>query len=136
MIPSLLSSLILLGSYPMTQIYQHKEDYKRGDNTISLILGIKGTFIWTAIVFGGALLGFYFFLTQLFPFYIFILLILCLSPVLIYFFNWLYFAWKQPDKVNFEKTMLLNHYSSIGFIIFFLLLFVYRVYQGEIIFLP
>lgn len=30
----LLSSALLLGSYPMTQIYQHEEDTKRGDKTI------------------------------------------------------------------------------------------------------
>ncbi|MEM9390480.1 MAG: UbiA family prenyltransferase, partial [Bacteroidota bacterium] len=34
-IPGLLSSAILWGSYPMTQIYQHEEDSKRGDITLS-----------------------------------------------------------------------------------------------------
>ena len=31
-------------AYPMTQIFQHEED-KRGDETLSLKLGIKGTFL-------------------------------------------------------------------------------------------
>src|SRR5688572_14873419 len=43
-IPGLLSSLLLLGTYPMTQIYQHEEDAKRGDRTFSMMLGIRGTF--------------------------------------------------------------------------------------------
>ncbi|NJK83733.1 MAG: ubiquinone biosynthesis protein UbiA, partial [Saprospiraceae bacterium] len=56
--PAILSSLMLLGSYPMTQIYQHEEDAKRGDTTLSLKLGILGTFHFTAITFGLATAGF------------------------------------------------------------------------------
>ena len=41
-IPAILSSLLLFGSYPMTQIYQHEEDARRGDKTLSLKLGIQG----------------------------------------------------------------------------------------------
>ena len=39
-----LCTLMLLGSYPMTQVFQHEEDAKRGDLTLSRILGIKGLF--------------------------------------------------------------------------------------------
>ena len=35
-IPAVLSSILLFGSYPMTQVYQHKEDGRRGDKTLSL----------------------------------------------------------------------------------------------------
>ena len=57
-LPALLSSALLWGSYPMTQVYQHEEDKERGDITISLKLGILGTFHFTAVTFGLANIGF------------------------------------------------------------------------------
>ena len=39
------SSLLILGSYPLTQVYQHEEDAARGDLTISRLLGVRGTFL-------------------------------------------------------------------------------------------
>lgn len=46
---AIVSTLFLSGSYPLTQIYQHDEDSQRGDITISLLLGITGTYIFAAI---------------------------------------------------------------------------------------
>ena len=43
---ALVSSLFLCGSYPLTQVYQHAEDARRGDRTLSLRLGIRGTFVF------------------------------------------------------------------------------------------
>lgn len=44
------TSLLLLGSYPLTQVYQHKEDAARGDLTLSRILGVRGTFHFARVV--------------------------------------------------------------------------------------
>ncbi len=49
--PALLASLNLWAFYPITQIYQHDEDAKRGDITLSLKLGIRGTFILQQLYF-------------------------------------------------------------------------------------
>ncbi len=46
-VPGILCTLVLWANYPMTQIYQHDEDFKRGDITLSYRLGIKGTFVFT-----------------------------------------------------------------------------------------
>ena len=62
--PALLCSLLLLGSYPMTQVYQHREDARRGDVTFSRLLGIRGTFIWAALMFIVGMGGFVFYLTS------------------------------------------------------------------------
>lgn len=64
-LPAVLCSILLGGAYPMTQIYQHEEDKKRGDITLSIKLGIKGTFYFTAFWFLLANIGFYFLLTPL-----------------------------------------------------------------------
>jgi 4-hydroxybenzoate polyprenyltransferase len=44
--------LITGGIYPVTQIYQHREDRERGDVTVSMQLGIRGSFIFTGVLLG------------------------------------------------------------------------------------
>ncbi|WP_242478920.1 UbiA family prenyltransferase [Hymenobacter lapidiphilus] len=57
---ALVSSLFLAGSYPLTQVYQHAEDARRGDRTLSLRLGIRGTFVFAglALATGAGLLAY------------------------------------------------------------------------------
>ena len=43
-----LASLALAGFYPITQIYQHTEDAKRGDKSMSMLLGVKGTIYFSS----------------------------------------------------------------------------------------
>ena len=120
-IPGIMSSLLLLGSYPMTQIYQHEEDAKRGDHTISRLLGILGTFHFTAIAFAIATAGFaYYFLTY-FDLQIAFYYMIFLSPVLVYFGIWYLKARADQAQANFTRTMRLNLLSSLmlnGFFLF------------------
>lgn len=124
--PALLCSLLLLGSYPMTQVYQHEEDGKRGDKTLSLMLGVKGTFLWTGGIFAFGVAGFYFYLTSLYSLNIFLILLLSLSPTLIFFLIWFLRILKDEKAADFDSTMMLNKLSSFGFIGFFLFLTLYR----------
>lgn len=124
LIPAALTSLMLLGNYPMTQIYQHEEDSKRGDTTLSILLGIKGTFVFTAIVFGIATVGFVFYFIFYFKIKYAILFVASLFPVLLYFFTWFIQSRKKPDVVNYSRTMWLNLISAVclnGFFIYFFL---------------
>src|SRR6266498_1710845 len=47
----LAAGLLIGGFYPLTQVYQHEADKKDGVITISAILGYRGTFIFTGIVY-------------------------------------------------------------------------------------
>lgn len=119
-IPGILSSLLLLGSYPMTQVYQHGEDAKRGDLTISRLLGIKGTFHFTAIAFTIATLGFVYYFHTYTSFNDAILFLSFLAPVLIYFGLWYLRVRKSLEAANFQSTMRLNFISSLMLNAFFL----------------
>lgn len=124
LIPAALTTVMLLGSYPMTQIYQHEEDSKRGDKTLSVLLGIKGTFVFTAIVFAIATLGFALYFTLFFKIKYAIVFVVSLSPVLLYFFIWFIQSRKNIEVVNYSRTMWLNFISAIclnGFFIYFFL---------------
>ncbi len=124
LIPAALTSVMFLGNYPMTQIYQHEEDGKRGDRTLSILLGIKGTFVFTSLVFAAATFGFAFYFIFFFKVKYALVLVASLTPVLIYFFIWFIQFLKNPDVVNYSRTMWLNFISAIclnGFFIYFFL---------------
>lgn len=44
------TALLMLSLYPLSQIYQHDEDAARGDQTLSMLLGVKGTFRFALLV--------------------------------------------------------------------------------------
>ncbi|WP_420576282.1 UbiA family prenyltransferase [Ekhidna sp.] len=111
--PGILSTLLLLGSYPMTQIYQHEEDAKRGDITISQKLGILGTFHFTSISFLISSVGFFYFFQTEFPIPAGLIFLGAMIPILIYFSTWYLRTRKDRNAANFESTMRLNLISSL-----------------------
>lgn len=119
MLPASLTSLMLWANYPMTQVYQHEEDTLHGDRTLSLMLGIRGTFYFAALFFGLTALGFvYYFNVYYQPRQVWAFLI-ALSPVVLYFGNWLLMVWRDPARADFRNTMRLNFISATCLIAFF-----------------
>jgi len=113
------ASLLIGGSYPLTQIYQHKEDSSRGDYTISYRLGIAGTFIFTLIMFSvSAGILFYYFNTyyNLNRFFIFAA---CLAPVMIWFLYWFLKSVRDHQYADFAHTMLMNKISAVCMVVCF-----------------
>ncbi len=121
--PAVLTSLILLGSYPMTQIYQHDEDARRGDITLSIKLGIRGTFYFTALIFTLAAAGFVFFFIQYYQLKYAWQFLLALSPVVGYFLVWFSVVVKDESKADYSHTMWLNFISATCLNIFFMWFF-------------
>ncbi|MET3128382.1 1,4-dihydroxy-2-naphthoate octaprenyltransferase [Arcicella rosea] len=123
--PAVLSTFNLLGFYPMTQIYQHEEDAKRGDLTMSRLLGIRGTFLFTAGIFLLVTVGFFFFFQgkEIFDFSAFIVYLLVMSPVLVFFNVWFLKVFKNEQLADYKHTMQLNFLGSICLNVFFVLLF-------------
>lgn len=122
LIAALLTTFILMGSYPMTQVYQHAEDARRGDLTMSRLLGIKGTFIFTTLVFLAAVGAYYLYFIAYFKVEYFMMYVLCLSPGLVFFLWWFARVLQSESAVNFRSTMRLNFLTATGMNVFFLLL--------------
>lgn len=109
----LVASLLIGGFYPLTQIYQHEADKADGVNTISYVLGYRGTFIFTAIIYvcSFGLLAYWFLSTlQVTGF---VLLQLFFIPTLLYFFYWANKVWKDSAAANFKHTMQMNLIASV-----------------------
>ena len=110
---ALVSSLFLCGSYPLTQIYQHQEDARRGDRTLSLRLGIRGTFVFAAggLLAGALLMGFTYW--QRGEVRNLLIFLVATGPVVALFGRWAWLAWHDPALANFTWTMRMNQVSSV-----------------------
>ena len=110
---ALVSTLFLCGSYPLTQVYQHAEDARRGDRTLSLRLGIRGTFIFAAVglLAGAGTLGLAYWLRQeMRPLLVFVV---ATGPVVALFGRWAWTVWHDETAADFEHTMRMNQVSSL-----------------------
>lgn len=125
-LPAFLSSLMLWGSYPMTQIYQHEEDAQRGDITLSYKLGVLGTFHFTALIFASSAVGFFLYYQHYFSAIHSLVYILFLLPILLYFFYWYWQVRKHHAKADFTSTMRLNMISGLSLNLFFILMLFWR----------
>lgn len=118
-------SLLLIGSYPLTQIYQHQSDSIRGDKTLSIYLGINGTFKLAQFVFPIGALGMILAYAFSLRFYAIPVFLLAGLPAAIYLHQWKRACKADPSQANFKKTMKMNKISSLslsgGFILILLL---------------
>jgi 1,4-dihydroxy-2-naphthoate octaprenyltransferase len=132
LIPATLSSIILLGTYPMTQVYQHEEDAKRGDRTISLMLGIRGTFMFVLVIFTLAAAGYVWYFYSFYELRYGLVFLMSLSPVVVFFLVWFFLVLKNPAKANFSNTMWLNFLSALCLNGFFVWFFVETSHIGQL----
>ncbi|MGV3538997.1 MAG: UbiA family prenyltransferase [Rufibacter sp.] len=119
---ALVSSLFLCGSYPLTQVYQHQEDAERGDLTLSLLLGLWGTFLFAGfslLLATGLLLFTFWQRNQNSQSLIFLV---CTLPVLVVFTQWLLKVRQNPAAADYDHTMRMNKVSSVCLSLAFLLM--------------
>ena len=122
-VPGLLTSAMLWANYPLTQVYQHEEDLRRGDVTLSAKLGIVGTFYFAASMFTLAVGGLLFYLKFFFAENYAWIFLVALFPLLVYFFYWFFLIMKSNRNADYTRTMRLNLISGICMNGFFLYLF-------------
>ncbi|MFN8346764.1 MAG: UbiA family prenyltransferase [Spirosomataceae bacterium] len=120
LLPAFICTSNLLAIYPLTQVYQHEEDARRGDLTMSRVLGIRGTFLNACFWLGLSGIGFlaYFGFSR-----DFLLLLLLLCPLILFFAWWMWQVWKMEAAADFKNTMRLNLLAGICLTVFFGLLY-------------
>ena len=123
------SSFLIGGFYPITQVYQHKEDAKDGVKTISMLLGKRGTFIFCAIMYAVAfslLFVYYNLQRQLGSFFV---LQVFFVPVIVYFMWWLLKVWKDGSFADFKHTMRMNWLAGTCTNLAFITLIILKYWQ-------
>lgn len=108
-IMGVLTAILLIGGfYPITQVYQHAVDKADGVTTLSVLLGIKGTFLFCMAMYALAFLCMLYYFTSISSIHTFIMIQLFFLPVLVYFFYWMQLVWKDVQNANFKQTMRMN----------------------------
>lgn len=120
---SVISWLLIAAGYPLSQIYQHNQDRDDGVKTISMLLGVRGTFIFSQIMFGllGILLVYYFYFVKNELISIAVI-VLCLAPTLIQFSKWMKACFQDPKAANYENTMKTNTLGAYSINALFIIL--------------
>lgn len=128
LLPMIAASLLIGGFYPLTQIYQHQQDKKDGVTTLSMLLGYRGTFYFTVIIYSLAMLVLavhYFSILEQTYFYI---LQLFMLPIFIYFFYWLKKVFKNTESANFKNTMQMNIIASLFTNLAFITILIVKIF--------
>lgn len=117
------SSFFIATVYPLTQIYQHEADARDGVKTLSMFLGIKGTFVFSAIMFSIANLFVYLSFHKNETVNNFWLFTIIMLPSTVYFLFWALRSFRNAAQVNFKNTMVMLVLSSLlNNLYFFILL--------------
>ena len=117
-------SLQIAGAYPLTQIYQHKEDFADGVITLSYKLGYKGTFMFTAVMFGLCNFFYYLYFNDVGKINQFYILQLFFIPILIFFTYWFLKVSTNNSEANFKNTMRMNAIAAVCMNSCFIVLFI------------
>jgi len=116
------SSCFIGTIYPLTQIYQHEADQKDGVRTLSMLLGMKGTFVFSALLFLVATGFVYLSFSATHSLTNFWLFNGIMLPATVYFFLWAWRSFKDSSHVNFKNTMYMLILSALLNNFYFLIL--------------
>ncbi len=105
--------LLIGGFYPITQVYQHRQDKEDGVTTISILLGIKGTFLFCALVYLAAFSVLFITYQNAEQLLYFGVLQIFFLPVLVYFGSWVWKVWHNESMADFKHTMRMNWIASV-----------------------
>jgi 1,4-dihydroxy-2-naphthoate octaprenyltransferase len=123
-LPCLIASLLIGALYPLTQIYQHEEDRKDGVVTISILLGKRGTFVLSMVLFLSATILLYLLFrskSQLSYLYVFLVIML---PVVLFFLYWMQRVWQSGQEASYKNSLKMNVLSTLCTSLFFITLIV------------
>lgn len=121
-VPASLISLLVGGAYPMTQIYQHREDAARGDMTLSRLLGVRATFVFCGLALFVSTVGFFWHFSTLGRIRYFWLMVVFLLPVALYFQSWFTRVRRDHAQADFRSAMTLNKISALSLVSYFAIL--------------
>lgn len=107
-IPCLISSCLIGALYPLTQIYQHEADQADGVTTLSMLVGKKGTFIISALLFATAASLLFFWFESREQRNFFYLFLLITAPVVLLFLYWTNKVFHNPAMADFKHSLLMN----------------------------
>jgi 1,4-dihydroxy-2-naphthoate octaprenyltransferase len=124
LLPCLISSLLIGALYPLTQVYQHEADKKDNVVTISYLLGKRGSFVFSMLLFLTATALLYVLFKEAGQFNYFILYTAVMFPVAGFFVYWMTKVWQKESAASFENSFKMNLIATCCTSLFFLTLII------------
>ena len=117
------------GFYPLTQIYQHKQDLDDGVKTISYLLGYTGTFRFCALIYllAWAFMAQFFVSTNQAD--RLLLVSIFFIPVIVYFCWWYMAVSRDRSAANFRNTMKMNWLAAACTNTAFIILLIWNYFE-------
>jgi 1,4-dihydroxy-2-naphthoate polyprenyltransferase len=125
----IISALLIGGFYPLTQIYQHKQDLADGVETISYRLGYTGTFVFCAVVYALAWLFMIQYFISMHEINKLLVISILFVPVIVYFTGWFLQVKQNKSAANFKNTMRMNWLASACTNAAFIILLIWRWFE-------
>jgi 1,4-dihydroxy-2-naphthoate octaprenyltransferase len=122
-------SLLIGGFYPLTQIYQHRQDLEDGVQTISYKLGYTGTFVFCAIIYAMAWIIMAQFFIQQREMVKLLVVSIFFIPIIVYFIKWFLQVKKDNRAANFSNTMKMNWLAATCTNTAFIILLTWRWFE-------
>jgi 1,4-dihydroxy-2-naphthoate octaprenyltransferase len=119
--PAIACGLFVLGFFPLTQVFQHREDARRHDTTISMRIGIRGTFILAAAILSVAFSAFFFYFEATLGMKYACVFFAVLIPAAVSFFHWFGMVQKDVSAADYDHATRECLLASGGMNIFFII---------------
>jgi len=127
--PMLAAGLLIGGYYPLTQVYQHEADKKDGVSTISMLLGVRGTFVFCGCIFAAATLMMFATFYQQQKLQYFFVFIACMLPMVLFFLWWMKKTWNNSNAADFKNSLVMNVLASACTSICFLIILIWKTVE-------
>jgi 1,4-dihydroxy-2-naphthoate octaprenyltransferase len=125
-LPVLASTLFVGSFYPLTQIYQHRQDEVSNIKTISMMLGYRGTFLLAFLMsFTAMLLTGYYFASNL-ELDRFLVLLVCMFPSVLFLVGWYIKVRKNTQEANYKNSMKMNWIAATGSNLAFIIILIIK----------
>lgn len=125
-------TFVMFGIWPIYQIYQHEEDAKNGEFTLSMWMGVEGTMLYVFVVTllsgVGHLHYFWLYLEQ--PGLVAMVFLTVMLPNTAYFLVWWGQVLKNSREADFKRTMTFTRWTCSAGILFYTWLTLRRPYNG------
>jgi 1,4-dihydroxy-2-naphthoate polyprenyltransferase len=124
LLPCLIASLLIGALYPLTQVYQHEADKKDDVITISYLLGKRGSFVFSMLLFLTATALIYVLFNNAGQLNYFFLYTAMLFPVAGFFVYWMVKVWQNEAAASFSNSFKMNLIATCCTSLFFLTLII------------
>ena len=119
---ALACSFFIGALFPITQIYQHEDDSFDQVRSMSMLLGKRSTFIFTALMFTFATAFIYMFFKENNTIENFHLYTVFMFPSILFFIIWAVYSFRNPVHIHFLNTMIMLILSSMLINLYFIII--------------